>query len=352
MGRPAKRTYSNILINQLNNIGDVLLATSGVALLKKAYPEAKITMMVVPRVAELLQNHPLVDEVITFEYKSKQTSRREMLDIIKLVRSKKFDLNISFDYRLRPLLIAWLSGIPERVSGDYLYQSHPVWHRVLFTHRIPLRGQFTHCQQGEMFRQVVQELTGIKETLKPVMPNPHQDSEALVASLVGAEKENKIVLYCVRGTHEGKNWPAEHFAVVMKSLQERTPSLRQYVIGAPGDFPYAENVIGQSGVAVGNLCGKTRLADLPVLFERASLFITVDTGAMHIAATTPVPILALFLNTNCIQWGPDSEQATVLVRTSILEQFNISAADCPNCVFVQEISCQDVIEQVNKVLVE
>lgn len=346
-----KRNFTNILVNQLNNIGDVLLATSGVALLKKAYPNASITMMVVPRVAELLQNHPLVDDVIVFEYKSKQTSWRSMWEMVKFIRSKKFDLNVSFDYRLRPLLLAWLAGIPVRVSGDYLYQGHPVWFRILFTNRILLHGQYVQYQQGAMFRQIAGGFTGIDAEAKPVMPAPWPDSAARIEGLLGTRK-GKVILYCVRGTHEGKNWPPEHFAAVMAALQQKAPLLRQYIIGAPGDSDYAEHVIQQVDCAVINLCGQTRLADLPVLFNRAALFITVDTGSMHIAATTDVPILALFLNTNCVQWGPDSEKALVLANSSTLPQFSIATEACKNCLFIPEIGVNDVIRQANMVLFE
>lgn len=346
-----KRVFTNILVNQLNNIGDVLLATSGVALLKKAYPNARITMMVVPRVAELLQNHPLVDDVIVFEYKSKQTSWRSMWEMVKFIRSKNFDLNVSFDYRLRPLLLAWLAGIPVRVSGDYLYQGHPVWFRVLFTNRILLQGQYVRYQQGAMFRQVACGFTGVTDTAKPVMPAAYPDSAERIESLLG-HRDGKVVLYCVRGTHEGKNWPKESFAAVMAALQKKDPLLRQYIIGAPSDSDYAEQVLQLADCSVVNLCGQTRLADLPVLFNHADLFVTVDTGSMHIAATTEVPILALFLNTNCVQWGPDSEKAVVLAQSSTLEQFSISAETCKNCLFTPEIGVEDVIQQANMVLFE
>lgn len=348
-----KRIYNNILVNQLNNIGDVLLATSGVALLKKAYPNARITMMVVPRVAELLQNHPLVDDVIAFEYKSKQTSWHNMLEMVRFIRSKKFDLNVSFDYRLRPLLLAFLAGIPVRVSGDFLYQNKPVWFRILFTDRVPLLGQYVRFQQGEMFRQIVREFTGLTDKqVKPVMPAPCSDSGKRVKELL-AGANDKIVLYCVRGTHEGKNWPKERFAAVMRALQAREASLRQYIIGAPSDAAYADEVVKlATGCAVGNLCGKTRLADLPVLFDRAQLFITVDTGTMHLAATTNVPILALFLNTNCVQWGPDSRYAQVLAKESTLDQFAISADHCKNCTLLPDIDTNDVICHANMVLFE
>ena len=64
------KQYQNILVHSLVNLGDVLLSTSAVALLKKAYPTAKITMMVRPAVAEVVRNNPVIDEVLIFDYQS------------------------------------------------------------------------------------------------------------------------------------------------------------------------------------------------------------------------------------------------------------------------------------------
>ena len=72
-----------ILINQLKNIGDVLLATTAIALVRKKYPDAWIALMTVPRVAPFFKNHPLLDEVIPLEYQSKNSSFLSMLHMVK-----------------------------------------------------------------------------------------------------------------------------------------------------------------------------------------------------------------------------------------------------------------------------
>ena len=66
------KQYKNILVNSLVNLGDVVLTTSAIALLKQAYPQAKITMLVRPVVREAVENNPVIDEVLIFDYKSKE----------------------------------------------------------------------------------------------------------------------------------------------------------------------------------------------------------------------------------------------------------------------------------------
>lgn len=93
-----------ILINQLKNIGDVLLATTAIELVRKVYPDAWITLMTVPRATLFFENHPLIDEVMPLSYKSKGSSISSMLEAINQIKQRHFDINISLDSRMRPLL--------------------------------------------------------------------------------------------------------------------------------------------------------------------------------------------------------------------------------------------------------
>ena len=81
-----KTQYKNILVNSLVNLGDVVLTTSAIALLKKAYPKARITMLVRPVVREAVENNPVIDEVIVFDYKAKQNSFRKMMEMVNLIK--------------------------------------------------------------------------------------------------------------------------------------------------------------------------------------------------------------------------------------------------------------------------
>ncbi|WP_314762709.1 hypothetical protein [uncultured Selenomonas sp.] len=61
------REYRKILVYALVNLGDVVLSTSAVALLRKAYPQARITMMVRPVVRQAIENNPVIDDVLVFD---------------------------------------------------------------------------------------------------------------------------------------------------------------------------------------------------------------------------------------------------------------------------------------------
>ncbi|NCC01727.1 MAG: hypothetical protein EOM34_13835 [Clostridia bacterium] len=95
-----------ILINQLKNIGDALLATTAIELVRKVYPDAWITLMTVPQVVPFFEKHPLIDEILLFAYKSKESSISSMMKIVAEIKKRNFDVNISLESRLRTLLVA------------------------------------------------------------------------------------------------------------------------------------------------------------------------------------------------------------------------------------------------------
>lgn len=316
-----------ILINQLNNIGDVLLATSAIALVRQQYPDAWITLMTVPRVAPVFEGHPLVNEVLPFSYQSKGKSWSDMFNMVGEIRKHRFDVNISLDFRLRPLLIALLAGIPVRVTGDHLYQYKPRWYRFLFTELYSVAGQYAE-HQTETFLKIARQFLHLPNDVMatPSLPPSSLESRLKIRALLKLsdtnETQRKKVLFCVRGTHPEKNWPQEHFAQVIDATATRYDA-DCYIIGAPGDYDYAQTVIDKCGKTVENLCGKTETTDLVALFEQSNLLVTVDTGSAHIAATTKIPIISIFLCTNPVQWRPLSPQTVILCYAWAFARFGL-----------------------------
>ncbi len=306
------KQYENILVNALVNLGDVVLTTSAIALLKKAYPSARITMLVKPVVRQAVENHPLIDEVIVFKYKAKDNSMGRMLSMAQDLKRRHFDLSISFDRKLRPALLCWFAGIPVRVGPDKVFddkRSRVTW---LYTKVIPIRHDLENTLQAETYQVIVRGFTGQTGHENPVFARiteeARKEAELLLQRL--PQKEKRIAL-CVKGTFPLKTWPKEYFAQVVEMLSKRYEAA-VFVIGAPGDREYADEVIAGLGCPAENFCGETSLVSLAALLEESDLFVTVDTGATHIAATTGVPMVTMYGCTSPNRWHPFNERARVL----------------------------------------
>lgn len=338
--------YHNILVYSMVNLGDVLMTTSATALLRASYPEAKITMMVRPVVADILQNNPVVDCVIPFDYKGKQCSVKEMLIMIKRLRRCQFDLCISYDRKLRPALLAILAGIPVRVGPDKVFDDKPSWVPKLYTHISKIPHDLVNALQVETYRAIISEFTKVNCSTQPVlgkcMPKNEQKAENLLSFI--PQNTLKIAL-CVKGTFPLKNWPQEYFAELVDKLAQ-TYQAAFYIIGAPEDKEYADEVISKAKTPIVNLCGETSLLDLAALFSKSDIFITVDTGAMHIAATTNVPMVAIFGCTSPKRWHPISAQCRVLYTGETCSPCSVRADGCPKHICMNTIEVEQVIEAV------
>ena len=347
------RQYKNILVHSLVNLGDVLLATSAAALLRRAYPEAKITMMVRPVVREAVENNPVIDEVILFEYKAKQNSWKKMREMVREIRQHRFDLSISFDRKLRPALLCWLARIPVRVGPDRVFDDKTSRVTWLYTDVIPIRHSLENTLQAETYQQIIRGFTGVDGHERPVMarilPVHEEKADALLRRLRPADR---YIALCVKGTFALKTWPLAYFVEVVRKLAERYDA-SFFIVGAPGDRAYADEVIAAMPVMVQNFCGETSLVDLAALLGQSDLMVTVDTGATHIAATTGVPMVTMYGCTSPKRWHPYNANARVLTAGTACCPCKIAPEDCPSwpkpqCLW--EITPQMVLEACDELL--
>ena len=261
------KQYKNILVHCLVNLGDVLVSTSAVALLKKLNPEARITMMVRPNVRELVEGNPVIDEVLLFDYQSKQKSLGAMWAMVKELKRHHFDLCLSLDRKSRPAILAWLAGIPVRVGPTMIFDRKPSRITWLYTDVVPMDYDFENTLQAENYQQIVRGFFHSDQHAKPVMGKPalqnKQKADALFALLPSAERR---IALCVKGTFPLKTWPKEYFLQVVAALAQKYDAAF-YIIGAPGDSDYAEEFVRESKVPIANFCGKTSLKDMVPIFQ-------------------------------------------------------------------------------------
>ena len=331
------REYRNILVYAMVNLGDVVLLTSAIALLKKAYPQARVTMLSRPIVREVIEHNPVIDDVILFDYKSKQNSMKQMWSMVQELRRRKFDLAISFDRKLRPALLCLLAGIPVRVGPSRVLDARPSRVTWLYTHTVPITYDLDETLQAETYQEIIRGFTGAAGHEQPVLPTPTEAQRTKAAALLSSAAGKRKIGLCVKGTFGLKTWPKEYFAEVVRALNLRYDAAF-YVTGAPGDYAYAEDVISAIGIPVENLCGKTNLMELAAFYEQLDILISVDTGGAHIAAVTGVPLVVMFGCTSPRRWHPISDNAKAFTSNEPCCPCSYGETDCPsypqpNCLY-------------------
>ena len=301
--------YKNILVNALVNLGDVILVTSALDLIKKNFPDTKITMLVKPVVKDAVINNPVVDDVIIFDYKPKVSTFTQMRAMISELRRRKFDLSISFDRKLRPALLTFMAGIKKRVGPSKVFDDNKSRVTILYTDVIKISHDLNETLQAETYQEIVRKFFKIEGHGFPQFPNTFSTKAKELLSYFAPEKL-KIAL-CVKGTFPLKTWSKKYFAEVVNKLSGMYDA-EFFIVGAPNDKDYADEVIAEMNADVKNFCGETSLTDLAEIFRRTDLFITVDTGSAHIAATTGVKMITIFGCTPINRWRPINQNAISL----------------------------------------
>ncbi|MCZ6753619.1 MAG: glycosyltransferase family 9 protein, partial [Acidobacteria bacterium] len=117
-----------------------------------------------------------------------------------------------------------------------------------------------------------------------------------------------------------KRWPAERFAELARRLNEQWGAISIF-FGSPEERPLVESILPKAGKAALSLAGKTSLTEFIRLVQGCDLYVTNDTGTMHVVAALGVPTLAIF--------GPTDEQGTRPLGPRV--ELLVGTAECHPC---------------------
>lgn len=275
-----------IAIFQTSFIGDSVLTTPLIKKTAKLFPDSKIVVITRPQTDDIFRPMKEVDEIILNDkkgwnkiagiWKTAQAIKKAGVDII-LVPHRSF----------RSALIAWLSGVPVRIG----FTSSEGW--FLYTKTVPFSWMIHDAERNlSLLQGIVKE----KFTAEKLNMRYTPSAEENVARLM---KDFNLEGKTLVGIHAGsawptKCWPMDYFVKLITRLQTEMGVKVVLVGGGQKDADLGEKICQLSEGHAANLCGKTSLADLMALMEHFKLFITNDSGPMHIATAFDVPTLAIF----------------------------------------------------------
>lgn len=278
----------SILVSVLVNIGDVIMMTSVLDLLRRHFPLAKITVLARPDAVELLQSNPVVDEVLVYPYKS-GSLLKGLGGILKQIKEINPDVYLSLDRRPRGALAAFLAGIKQRVGPDYLYggSRSRFWTKLLlYTKIATLTPDECEASQVEMFQLVARRGLGLEGLGRITLPPTKPETVLWVEEILAEARGRPVIGLCVKTNDPMKTWPLEGYALLIRRLLHDLEAFI-YITGSPADRPYVEKLLScLPPQKVLNLAGTTSLSQAAALAVRSSLFITPDNGIAHLVANS------------------------------------------------------------------
>jgi len=318
-------TKKNILISMTAHMGDFIWATSAFALLKKTYPEIKITVLAGNSVQELVKNNPVIDEVIyapydTADLKSRVRKISWMLKNIPKIFLKRFDAVFIFDYSKASALISKIAFIPEIIGGDLfpIGYDKPTELAKYLTQKIPLRKDQDNLHLSVDYQTMIKTYFGIYNNAMPLLPPEFSQKKP---------KDGKIkIVICPRGAINAANthiWDVENFTDVIDIISQEIKDIDFYLSGTKAHSYDIEQIISRAKYKnVYNISGKTSILELSKLLADSSLLISADTGTVHLAAYVNADIIVLrSYNTPPIKSMPMSSKAFIFCKDT----------ECKNC---------------------
>lgn len=299
-----------ILLVRLRQIGDVIFTTPAVRALRQRFPSAHIAYVVEPPAAAVVEANPHIDDVIIAPQPGRLTQLAHDVAFGGRLWRAGYDLAIDFHGGPRSSLLTWLSRAPIRIGYDIPGRS---W---MYTRRVerPRQLRSRHSVENQWDLLATLEIPSPDRTGFPVEmavdPSTAADMSDRLAR-AGVTQAARVIVVHVSAGNPFRRWPLESFTTLVETLASREPDRRIIVTSGPSDREAAGHVIAHGRAALGLsredrivACGELSLSELRALLDRAALYIGGDSGPLHVAATTAVPIVGLYGPTLPARSGP------------------------------------------------
>ena len=285
---------ARICVVLLTGLGDVIHGLPVVNALKRADPTCRITWVVEPMPAPVLEGHPAVDEVVVFR---KKAGARGVAELARALRGRRFDVTLNLNIYFKSVFPTVLSGAPVRLGFDRARSRDFTW---LFANRHLRPNPRAHTQ--DMFLEFLDRLGVERGPLEWRLAPTAAEARAQAAHFAGFDRPVAAVVPA--SANAKKDWLPERYARVMDALAEDF-GYAPMIVGGPSE---RERRITDAILAASKVRPAVELGDgirrLVWLLGGSDLVIAPDTGPVHIARALGVPVVGLYGHTNPWRVGP------------------------------------------------
>ncbi len=297
-----------ILIRSTNWIGDAIMTTPAVRTIRRNFPNAEITLLALPWVADVFAACPHIDHIFIYDKQKKHQGLRGKLRLATDLRVARYDLAILLQNAFEAALITFLARIPVRAG--YTTDGRG----ILLTDGVRKQPDIGTKHQVHYYQEMLERL-GLKRGENALElfldPTAVREAETLLEKALQGTEVPIIGLNPGAAYGPAKRWPAKKYAELAGRLAATTGGLI-VIFGTAADQKAAAEIAVSAGELVLDLTGKTSLSLALACIARCHVFVTNDSGLMHVAAALNTPLVAVFGSTDHIATGPFSEQATIV----------------------------------------
>ena len=326
-----KDAVRNILFLRHDRIGDMVLSTAALRSLKRAYPEARITVLASERNHEILKHNPHVDEILIYQ---------GILWFIKTMRSRRYDLVIDpfLTYELKQAFMTYLAG------GKYRIGFEKAGREIFFNLRsltvLPPKRMVNHLL--DLVEAVGGEIAGCVPEVFLSDNELQWASQTLAAK--GIKPEELTIAVHPGAYYPSQRWPAERFGELIKRIIEHLKA-KVILLGSPDEKELVKVVQEKAKVREGaqDFSGQG-LRELIALLSKCDLLLCNNSGPLHIASALDVPTVSMIGPTVTPLWLPYGEHDMVIHKRLPCGPCNRAVCEDHTC--METIMVDEVFEAV------
>lgn len=297
--------HKKIVVTFLMHLGDVMLTTPFLQVLRHAAPHSHITYVMDEKLQDIMVHNPNIDTLVTVDKKGRHNSIKGLNEIAKQIKATRPDIVINLHPNERTSYLAWKIDAPVTTG-----MSHFLF-RLFMTQYTRLDRRTRHA--ADMYINVLEQL-GVTDTTNEglqLVTSPAWDAKATgFYESYDVQPTDKIIGFNIGSAVPEKRWPKERFAHVADYFAIK--GYKTVFFGGPMDEAMVHDVVQDMKTTPMVATGKFSIGELASAMRRCALIITNDSGPMHVAVSQHVPIVALYGPSNPFFYGPYHANAIVL----------------------------------------
>ncbi len=338
-------TVKNVLIIMMGGIGNMIFLTPALKALRKALPSSTFIFLLGPYSAEkAVEGSDLIDQKIIIEPK-KFTGLPGNMRLIRKLKQESLNLSITSTGTnpLKSGLLCTLAGVKHRLGEN-------IGRKGFFCN---LKIPFDKNQhEVESNIHLIQRLGIEVEDRSLFIQRSKKDKNYAQKYFVQNNLEGKLVV----GVHPGsgihqagfKRWAKERFAQLADRLISELGASVIFFGGAQ-ETKLAEDIRGMMRSQPLITTGQTTLSETAALIEKCSLFISNDSGPLHVASAVKTPVVGIFGPTDPVRTGPYPDSSAVVRKDMTCSPcYTGKAVRCDHAECLDSITVNDVIKAVKQ----
>lgn len=290
-----------ILVIQLRRLGDILLTTPVIKVLRKAFPQAQIDFLIEKPFLEIVSGDPYLNNILILE-----KGFLSQLNLIKKVRKEKYDFLFDFLGNPRTAWLSFFSKATKKVGFNFRGRKFAYNIRVERDNRPKYIVDF----KLDALRAAGIDISGGRESLSLVVPFNAQTFADDFFHKNKLDEEKPVIGISPTSRKQTRIWPGKYFAQLADKLIQKYNAKIMFLWG-PGE----EEKIGEIVSLMKNkpvIIPRVDIKQLAALIGKCNLLIGNDNGPKHIAVAMEVPSITIYGPTQSECWNPPERKHQAL----------------------------------------